>query len=300
MRIAMATCTSLPDWEVDDQPLHDALQQHGVEVEHPVWNDKSIDWSSFDACVIRTTWDYTDQRDEFVQWARMAASHTCLYNPAATIEWNTCKSYLKDLAECGIATIPTCWLEAGSSPDLAELMMAQGWTRGFLKPRIGATARGTCRFNIDDHSLEEAMSHLDTMLSNEHMMLQPYLDSVESLGEWSAIVIDGELTHAVRKIPRPGDYRVQDDFGATDETHTPTPDELAMVHETIKVLHAHPEWTGHGQAPLLYARLDYLKMDGRSLLNEVELVEPSLFFRHAPDSAVAFARAIVSRCRAQA
>ena len=49
MRIALATCAALPEWEVDDLPLHLALKQHGVEVDHPVWTDESVDWSTFDA-----------------------------------------------------------------------------------------------------------------------------------------------------------------------------------------------------------------------------------------------------------
>ena len=47
---------------------------------------------------------------------------------------------------------------------------------------------------------------------------------------------------------------------------------------------------------LLYARIDYLRdADGKLLLNELELVDPSLFFRHCEESAILFAEAIIKR-----
>ena len=95
-----------------------------------------------------------------------------------------------------------------------------GWQRGFLKPVVGATARETLRFVCNDEGLAQAQSHVDRLLPNEGLMLQPYLESVETDGELSALYFDGEYSHGVRKVPVPGDYRVQDDFGASDEPYT--------------------------------------------------------------------------------
>lgn len=55
-------------------------------------------------------------------------------------------------------------------------------------------------------------------------------------------------------------------------------------------------------APLLYARVDTARDDrGALLLMELELVEPSLFFTHAPETLPGFVAAVVreaSRARA--
>ena len=109
---------------------------------------------------------------------------------------------------------------------------------------------------------------------------------METFGELSAILIAGELTHTVRKIPVPGDYRVQDDHGGSDEPFEATPVEVELVRAAVDAV----------DDELLYARVDWLRDElERPRLVELELVEPSLFFRHAPHAAEKLARALLAR-----
>jgi glutathione synthase/RimK-type ligase-like ATP-grasp enzyme len=108
------------------------------------------------------------------------------------------------------------------------------------------------------------------------MMLQPYLETVETKGELSVILFGGEVSHVVQKIPVPGDYRVQDDFGAADRPFHLDDRLIDLVQRTQPIL----------GKDLLYARIDALENpNGDLMVNELELVEPSLFFRHGPDAA---------------
>ncbi len=201
--IAIATCSTLSDQERDDRPLFAAFRELGVEARPVVWDDPLADWSAFDACLIRTTWDYADRRDEFVSWAERAAESTKLFNSAEIVRWNTQKDYLAELERRGAPLAPSVWLAAGSSVDVATLMLDRRWERGFLKPVIGATARETLRFSVapapGTAGLPEAQAHVDRLLPREALILQPYYASVETEGEISVIFIDGECTHAVRK-----------------------------------------------------------------------------------------------------
>ena len=284
-RIALATQTNLPDWEVDDRPLHAALAARGAEVHHPAWDDPTVAWSGFDAVLIRTTWDYMERRDAYLAWAEQVATVSRLFNPPDVVRWNTHKSYLRDLEARGAALAPTLWFSRGATPDLSALVRERGWARAFLKPQVGASALETLRFTCDPTGLATASAHLQRTLATRDMMLQPYLAAVESEGELSAFFIDGQLSHGVRKVPVPGDYRVQDDFGAHDEPYTFEAEDRALV-EGIAAL----------AGPLLYARVDLLRDDGgRLCLNELELVEPSLFFRHAPEAADRLAEALLAR-----
>ncbi len=288
MRIALASCSNLPEWEVDDRPLHAALAGRGVETAQPAWDDADFDWADCDACLIRTTWDYIDKRDEFVDWARRVSTMTRLFNPADIVAWNTHKSYLRDLEQRGVPVIPTVWLEAGSPADPAAILAERGWQRAFIKPVIGSTARETLRFDASEAGIAAANRRLTRMLPSEAMLLQPYLESVESEGEYSAIFIDGRMTHCVRKIPVSGDYRVQDDFGATDEPVELTGAEQRLASDIVATV----------AGDLLYARVDFLRDDaGAMRLGELELVEPSLFFRHEPSSADQLADALLARLR---
>jgi hypothetical protein len=286
MRIGLATSSDVPDWEVDDQPLHRALERAGADVVHPVWNDPVVDWAAFDAVLIRTTWDYHVQRDAFVAWAERASSETLLLNSASVIRWNTHKSYLRRLEERGLTTLETLWLSPGDEVDLRRECEARGWARAFIKPQVGATARGTLRFDATDEGLARACEHVSMLLPTEGLMVQPYIESVETHGEVSAIFIDGEHTHGVRKIPVAGDYRVQDDHGASDEPYAFGVEELAPFRAFL----------ADSPDDLLYARFDLLRHpDGSLRLIELELVEPSLFFRHGEEAAERLAAALLSR-----
>ena len=289
MRIALASCSNLPGWEVDDAPFHASLEARGVVLSHPIWDDPDVDWERFDACLIRTTWDYMERREAYVAWAESVAQRIPFFNPPEIIRWNTEKTYLKELQDRGVPIAPTLFLEAGSKVDLSELMGAQGWKRGFLKPTVGATARETLRFGL--HELDGAQRHLNRMLVEEGMMLQPYLSAVEEVGELSALYMGGRFSHAVRKVPQPGDYRVQDDFGAKD-----FPVELNAHQRELsdRAVQAASEFSPSGE--LLYARVDWLTDDsGQLVLTELELVEPSLFFRHSTAAADQLAEALLQR-----
>ena len=283
MHIALASCDDLLSWEVDDWPLHSALLRKGHTLTTPSWTDTSIDWSAFDVVVLRTTWDYASQRDRFVAWAQHVGSKTRLLNSADWVRWNTDKRYLRELEERGVATVPTVWLEPGDTPDVGEALAGWGVSKGFIKPVFGATARETLRFHADEAGIREAQAHLKRMLATEPMMLQPYLPSVERDGERSAIVIDGEITHAVVKRALPGDYRVQDDHGGTDAPVALSAAERALVSQALRVV----------DEPLLYCRVDMLRgSDDQPRLIELEAVEPSLFFRHGREAAIRLAEAI--------
>ncbi len=286
MRIALATCRNLPDWEVDDQPLESALGDAGVDIEKPAWDDASVDWSRYDACLIRTTWDYSQRLEAFVAWAERIASATRLFNPPEIIRWNTNKQYLRDLEAARVPTIPTQWLAQGGACDLASILQQSSWRRAFLKPIVGASSSGTLRFDVDRDGIAAGQAHLDRLLPTHAMMLQPYYDSVESEGEYSVIFVENQPTHSVRKVPVAGDYRVQDDYGAHDEPAELDAHDLRIASEALSAV---------GKS-LLYARADFLRSpDGELQMNELELVEPSLFFRHGPIAAERLAAATIVR-----
>jgi hypothetical protein len=281
MKVALVSCDDLPGWEVDDNPLIEALQERGATVHRPSWT-QDIEWDTFDISVIRTTWDYHSRKVEFVDWCKTVPR---LFNNAEIVVWNTHKSYLRELEERGTAIAPTTWIGTNRTIDVQKELNLFGSSQGFIKPQVGACASDTLRFSCDE--VEEAQQFLRDN-AHQDMMLQPYLKNVETEGELTAVFIDGHFTHGVQKIPVKGDYRVQDDFGATDKPYEFTSDELQTMQETLLAVPQHEQ--------LLYARFDYLRSDeGELLLNELELIEPSLFFRHCENSAIRLAEAILKR-----
>ena len=169
---------------------------------------------------------------------------------------------------------PTVWVD--ESIDVKMIMQENGWTHGFFKPVVGACALNTMRFTFENAN--KAQAWLEGLIGlGERMMFQPYLNTVETEGEYSAIYFGRTLSHCVQKIPVFGDYRVQDDYGASDRSIQPRdyPEMMELAEQTVSYLRRR-------FSRLLVARLDFLRTtEGEFVINEVELIEPSLFFRHS-------------------
>lgn len=285
MHVALAGCRPLPDIpdvELIDAPLHAALTARRIEVSRPAWDDATVDWSAFDAVVVRTTWDYTGNRDRFVAWAQRVAAVTRLFNPPEVLAWNTHKGYLIELEERGAPVVPTAWLGQGDRIDLAALLADRGWGPAIVKPAVAAGSDGLLRVAADDPA---GQRHLDALSETGDVLVQPYLGSVED-GELSVVLFDGEVSHAVLKRPSAGEFRVQFEFGGRYEPAELPPDVGALASWIV-------EATGHD---LLYARVDLLFADdGTPQLTELEATEPDLYWEAAPGGPDRFADAIVRR-----
>ena len=297
MRIALATCAQAFVGKADEEALEAALVARGLPFEDLSWDDPTVDWARYDAIVLRTVWDYHDKPEAFSAWLDALPARAKLFNPAPIVRWNGRKDYLRELEAAGVAIAPTRWLPAGERHDLARCCRELGVeARAFLKPWIGANASHTMRFDAA-RELPAAQAFLDELSPSRAMMLQPYLQSVEREGEYSLIYFADQLSHATRKIPVPGDYRVQDDWGASDEPWTPDASALALGEQTLTALAGIAGARGWDiELPLLYARVDLLRDErGAWVLNELELIEPSLFFRHDPQAAGRMVEALMAR-----
>ncbi len=281
MDVALVTCAEYPDLSEDDRLLLEALLMRGLYARPAIWDDPEVDWSRFKLCIIRSTWDYHERHGEFMDWAERAASVTQLWNPIEALRWNTHKGYLRDLEQRGVPIVRTTWMQAGASAHLKTLLNLRGWERAVLKPAVSASAYKT--MIVDDSSLDEAQELVNTLLPFRDLMLQPFMESVDTVGERSLVFIDGALTHAVRK---PSVLR-----GSEYAAHKYAPVEPAEDEEAfgVTVLRA-------AGFPTLYARVDVVRDDeGKLRLMELELVEPSLWLAYSPMAVERFGEGIVAR-----
>jgi glutathione synthase/RimK-type ligase-like ATP-grasp enzyme len=287
MKIALADCSEEHEGVLTERPLWAALEERGADFERADWEDESVDWASFDVVVVRTTWNYHHARAKFLRWVEQVAGVTTLHNSSEVLAWNSEKSYLRDLEAAGVPVAPTEWFEPGETANLVGAMNERGWTSGFIKPLVGAVASDTHRLRGLDEGAREAEQFLNARLQEQAMMLQPYLSRVETEGEVSVMLIQGEPTHAVRKLAVAGDYRVQDEHGGTDHLVDLDPLLVDLSRQALAV--------APGEEPPLYARVDFLfDDDGGAVVNELELVEPMLFFQHRPEAALVLADAILN------
>ena len=266
---------------LEDKLVQRALENFNLKVHRLSWDDPNFDWSSTQFALFRTTWDYFDRFDEFSTWLKNVSQKTNLINTESIIKWNIDKHYLKDLKNNGIHCTPTIFIEQGSQKSLAQLHAQNSWNETVLKPVISGAARHTYKLNLQNLRLYESI--FKELIQKEAFMLQPFQNNIVEKGELSLIVIDGKFTHAVLKIAKKGDFRVQDDFGGTVHNYKPSSEEIYFAERTIKACESKP----------LYARVDmFTDNDGQLAVSELELIEPELWFRNNPNAADKLAFAI--------
>jgi glutathione synthase/RimK-type ligase-like ATP-grasp enzyme len=194
------------------------------------------------------------------------------------LRWNADKAYLGRLAKRGAPVTPTLYTDRLDPYFMAEAARRFGADRLIAKPQVSATAWQTIRWSPGD-PLEGGPEGA--------AMVQPYLPSIERDGEVSLIYFAGAFSHAIRKVPHPGDFRVQPEYGGIISAHVPSPDEHAAADAALAVV----------EEPLLYARVDLVRdLSGRPVLMELELVEPDLYLRYDhPEAPRRFAQAVSER-----
>lgn len=281
-RVALATSAELPDLDADDRLVLPALAARGIDARSVVWSDRSSTWSHFDVVVVRSTWDYSrGRRAEFLQWAEHVGSVTRLCNSAEVLRWNTHKGYLLQLEERGVPTVPTAFLAQGDRADLAALVTDRRWRDVVVKPCVAGGARGAIR--VPSPAASSYQAEFEALLAHGDTMVQPFLGAVATRGEVSLVFVSGAFSHAVRKVPASGDWRVQESLGGRTQAWDPPPHVSALAAWVL-------ETTGHDY---LYARVDLLPDDdGTWQVTELEVTEPSLYLGFGDGAADRFAAAI--------
>lgn len=287
MRAVKVAVVTSDEGVADDADLPlilDALRADGLAARAVAWDDTRTAWDGFDLAVIRSTWGYAERIDAFRAWADTTAAATRLWNPAPMVRWNSDKRYLGDLAARGVRVVPTRFLEPGGPPyGEADFDRPGGVV---VKPAVSAGARDTARYEPGRHA--DAARHARMLLDRGRtVMVQPYLRRVEE-GERALVFLGGAYSHAIRKGPLLTEAGVIDNFRAAHPGVTayhPTDAELRTARDALAAVPA-PD------APL-FARVDLaLDEDGEPVLMELELIEPNLFLRDAPQGPERFAQAV--------
>ena len=280
-RIGLVTCQKYMEMTPDEQALRLALADFGIEAVAVAWDDQMVDWTRFDGLLVRTIWNYHEQPTAFRSWlAEIEQADVPLWNNVSTIRWNMEKTYLQDLADRGVAVVPTVWLEKGETAVLSHILAEQGWTEAVVKPVISASAIDSWVTDLSQVAVDK--SRFEELLARKALMVQQKMPIDQ--GEWSLLFFGGEYNHGVMKRPKNGDFRVQEEYGGTS-TLTEAPDYL--IEQAQQVLKTVPG--------TLYARVDGMDINGRFVLMELELIEPYLFLTFTNGAVEKFAEKIIQK-----
>lgn len=280
-RCAFLTMDSLDDFFTYDELLEEPLAERGWTVDMVSWRDQTADWDRYDAVVIRSPWDYQDDPEAFMKVLEtIDASSARLENKLEIVRWNISKTYLRDMEQQGITIVPTIWHEMWADMADPSALFGELQTEEIIiKPVVSANADHTYRLNRQ--ALVENLSALQTTFAGRPFMIQPFVNSIVTEGEYSLFYFGKEYSHAILKKPGVGDFRVQEEHGGT----------LHAIEADEALLAAGRKCMGQITPLPLYSRIDFVRTDNDSYaLMELELIEPSLYFNMDPDSPERFAR----------
>ncbi len=279
MRLALLTDNKHPSLTHDDRRLLPALLARGFAVSTAVWTDPAVDWSRFEAVILRSPWDYTDRFEEFSDWLdRMDDLGLRMVNPSPIVRWNLRKSYLDELGLRGVSVIPTV-RHVGIMGSLAPHVAR--WGRLVVKPEVSAAGRGTYRVDVEN------VEQIDRILAarpGDVFLVQPYLTAVETVGEHSLVFFERVYSHAIVKRAQFGGFLVHEEHGGTIRRAWPTDALIAEASSIVEKI----------EGPLPFARIDLIEDHDRAWLVEAELVEPELFLRFDRGATARLVQAIVS------
>ncbi|MDJ0712248.1 MAG: hypothetical protein QNJ14_17800 [Woeseiaceae bacterium] len=278
--VAFLVMEDMSDFVTDFHLAIEPLGELGWQVETVAWRTQH-EWDRFDAVYICTPWDYPQFPDEFLQvLAAIDASSAALCNAMSIVQWNLDKSYLKDVEARGERIVPSTWYAQFSRDDVAGYFREHCADTVVLKPTVGGNAVDT--FVLRAPVPDATLATLEQLFENRTFLVQPYIASITTEGEYSLFYMNGQYSHAIGKVPAKGDFRVQEEHGADIRSVEPPPG-LREVAERV---------FSHIQPLPVYGRGDWVRgPDGEFLLMELELIEPSLYLRTDALAPTRFARA---------
>lgn len=289
LRAAFLTMQDPGDFVTDYELGIPPLVALGWHVDLVPWRDPSIDWNAWDAVYICTPWDYLDDPALFVSVLEtIDASKAELVNDIALVRWSLEKTYLADIEARGADIVPSSWHDRIDAREIESFFERHDTDRVVIKPLIGANAADT--FVLAQPVARTQCAELMALYRDRRYFVQPYLEAIETEGEYSLFYLGGEFSHAIQKTPTRGDFRVQEEHGASIVAVEPSAGLVASASRVMQLVEPAP----------VYARADFVRgADDRFLLMELELIEPSLYLRMDAGAAARFAAAFDAHVRAE-
>jgi len=265
-------------WPGNFETLAAPLRLLGATIEPQPWIDGATPQAllAYDQVLPLLAWGYhLRTQDWFERLALWQDLGVRLDHNPEILRWNTSKAYLTELAAKGAPVTPSLMVDGVTEADLAKAREQFQSQTLVIKPQISAGAHQT--LVVQEH---DQLGSLPT----GPVILQPFLPSVGEEGELSLFFFDGVFSHAVAKVARRGDFRVQPQYGGATTAFDPSPEAREAAAMVL---------TACGR-DLTYARVDLIRcLDGSLRLMELEAIEPDLFLAFAPDGGAAYGRAIL-------
>lgn len=278
----------------DDRLVLPYLAALGIHVKPILWPDPR--WQNpetqqnllqgISALVMRSCWGYHQDPEAFAQWLTqlqaLADKGLPVWNTPDTFRQNMHKAYLHTVQAAGHAIVPTQFadsstLRSHSKQAWCEILQADPALPLVLKPAISASGEHT-------HLWRDSLPQGIDSLTHAPWMIQPFVESIASAGEYSLVFLGGRYSHSVRKLPAAQQFLVHEEHGGLTQACIPAPELWSTARRLMDT------------ATDLYTRLDYVWYQGQWCLMEIERIEPSLYLAQDPQAPLRWAETLAQFC----
>jgi hypothetical protein len=280
-KCAYLTMESTDGWEIDADLAFPPLEERGWQIDAVPWRTGRAEWNDYDAVYIGVPWDYPEAPERFLSLLdTIDRSRAILVNDLALVHWSLSKTYLRDLESRGVDIVPSLWYERMHNDAIEKAFDAHAVGRVIVKPVISTNAKNTYLLSRD--RARELAGELQQVYRSRPFVVQPFLSNIQVEGEYSLFYFGRDFSHAIQKVPKPGDFRVQEEYGARITSVQPEPRLLDAGDRVMRLVQPEPA----------YARIDFIRgPDDRFLVMELELIEPSMYLRMDAKAPARFAEA---------
>jgi glutathione synthase/RimK-type ligase-like ATP-grasp enzyme len=252
----------------EDEMLLQLFSKHQHQVTLKVWDDPSVDWTSYDIIIIKSTWDYfIGKIEKFYQWLTFIKEKNipCLNHPDL-IKWNADKHYLLDIQSAGLNIVPSIIIEKNNLFYADDAFQKFKADELIVKPTISGGAMNTLRLNINNAKDHE--TQINKWLTEQAYLVQPLKKEIIDEGEWSFLFFNGQFSHHLLKVAKKGEFRIQHFFGG----------KIISPDFDRNIINVAQEYVNKFAPNSLYVRVDGVITKNGFELMELELIEPYMFF----------------------
>jgi glutathione synthase/RimK-type ligase-like ATP-grasp enzyme len=253
--------------------------KQNLALEAVAWSD-SLNWEKYSLIVLDTFYGIylSEYRNQFLQWLDIINEQN-VWNPVAAVRWNFDKTYLKSLIDRGVRVVPSYWISSQNPIYLQDIADKYQCKKIVVKPSQGAGGYGVKLFAPKDQSQFEIYIKSEPDLLHGEIIVQPYMEEIVTSGEISLIFIrtlhgDMQFSHAIRKTPNSGNFKVQK---GTIEFFFPSQEIISSAKKVIEII------IDEVGIELLHIRVDCIILSNNELVvMETEVIGPSRHLIFAP------------------
>lgn len=257
--LIIATCKAYKEGNEALKKLKAKLENLHYQCELKAWQEIRVRHLTQNTLILPlAVWDYSLEYANFLHFLNeLERAKISILNPSEILKMNADKSYLKILEEANLPIIDSIIFKQNEEFNLSLIP----FQKAVIKPLVGQSGYKV-RFLEQKIPTKEEFPH--------GALIQPFIESVEELGEFCFIFFGGKFNYAIHRQTQK-DWRANSNYGVKIvPLKNPSKAHIDLALKALKALKS---------SNLLYARVDLLpQKNGNVLINEVELIEPSLYF----------------------